>query len=132
VALAALAAYFAFVRPQLLRSRAARDVQSHYTQPSSAAAAEVGDAWSQIQAYLDRGEYSTALSMARAMTNRAATDPFAYACLGRVYLAMGDITNAEALAVRAYELYPIDENEKALAAIRKRIARERDTQPVLK
>src|SRR5438105_15094082 len=76
VALAVLAAYFAFVRPQLLRLRSARDVQSHYTQQSSAAAVDSDDAWSRIQAYLDRGEYSTALSMARAMTNRAPTDQF--------------------------------------------------------
>jgi tetratricopeptide (TPR) repeat protein len=44
---------------------------------------------------------------------------------GNVYLAMGDLTNAEAQYLRAYELFPDDENQKPLTAIRKRIAKER-------
>ena len=122
-----LAAFFTFALPQLLRSRSARDVDAHQ-RAQQQPAADTGDAWAQIQTYLDRGDYPTALSLAKAMTNRAWTDQFPYACLGRVYLAMGDLTNAEALVLRAYELYPVDENEKALTAIRKRLARERATQ----
>ena len=47
--------------------------------------------------------------------------------LGRIYLAMGDLTNAEVLVSKAYKLYPIEQNEQALAAIRKRIATERQS-----
>jgi hypothetical protein len=38
---------------------------------------------------------------------------------------MNDFTNAEAAYAQAVELYPIAEHEKALAAIRKRLARSK-------
>lgn len=42
--------------------------------------------------------------------------------LGFIYLAMGDVTNAEAEYFKADELFPSEENDKNLAAVRKRLA----------
>jgi hypothetical protein len=45
---------------------------------------------------------------------------------------MGDITNSETEYLRAYELFPSEDNEKNLTAVRKRIATAHDTQPLPK
>ena len=37
---------------------------------------------------------------------------------------MNDVTNAEEEYARAYELFPNEDNEKNLAAVRKRLAQE--------
>ena len=68
------------------------------------------------------------LSLAQSFVARLPNYHYTHACLGGVYVAMNDFTNAEAAYVRAVELYPAEEHEKALAAVRKRLARERGTQ----
>lgn len=50
---------------------------------------------------------------------------YAYVVLGATYVATGDFTNAESSYVRAVQLYPDEENEGALAAVRKRLANDR-------
>ena len=47
---------------------------------------------------------------------------YGHAYLGEIYLAMGDVTNAEAQYLRAHELFPNEESDKDLAAVRKRKA----------
>src|SRR6266540_3734068 len=109
--LGVFAAYITFFRPQLLRSRSARDSQA--------------TVWSSIEAALDRCDNQRALSIAQSFVQRQPGYHYAHAILGSVYVAMSDFTNAEAAYVRAFELYPTAEHEKALAAIRQRLARER-------
>jgi tetratricopeptide (TPR) repeat protein len=122
LAFGVLAAYFVFIRPQLGRSRFARDVDSYQRvqQPS----VENGDAWTDIQAALDRGDNQKALSLAKSFVARQSGYHYSHATLGSVYVAMNDFTNAEAAYARAVELYPVEEHEKALAAIRKRLAKD--------
>lgn len=126
LAFAALAAYFAFVRPQLTRSRFAHDADAY--RRTQQQPADSGDAWSDIMAAVDRGDNQTALSLAKSFVARQPTYHYSSATLGSVYVAMNDFTNAEAAYARAVELYPVEEHEKALAAIRKRLARERGAQ----
>jgi cytochrome c-type biogenesis protein CcmH/NrfG len=108
------------------RSRSARDVDAY--QRSQHASADSGDAWTDIQAALDRGDNQKALSLAKRFVARQPGYHYSHATLGSVYVAMNDFTNAESAYVRAVDLYPVEEHEKALAAIRKRLARERGAQ----
>jgi|ERR1043166_6529800 cytochrome c-type biogenesis protein CcmH/NrfG len=104
-----------------------------YSQPRSAAPSGISaqaqeTAWPGIAAALDQGDNQKALALAQSFVARQPGYHYAHATLGSVYVAMGNFTNAEAAYLRAIELYPDEENEKALAAIRKRLARERGTQ----
>jgi len=123
LAFAVLAAYFAFVRPQLGRSRFARDVDAY--QRAQQPSADSGDVWTDIQAVLDRGDNQKALALAKSFVTRQPSYHYSHATLGSVYVAMNDFTNAESAYARAVELYPVEEHEKALAAIRKRLARSK-------
>lgn len=123
LALGVLAAYIAFYRPQLLRSRSAHDPQATLRQGSAQESQET--VWSSIETALDRGDNQRALSIAQSFVQRQPGYHYAHAILGSVYVAMSDFTNAEAAYVRAFELYPAAEHEKALAAIRQRLTRER-------
>ena len=125
LAFGVLGAYFAFIRPQSGRSRFARDVDAYQRvqQP-----ADGGDAWTDIQAALDRGDNQKALTLAKSFVTRQPGYHYSHATLGSVYVAMNDFTNAETSYARAVELYPVEEHEKALAAVCKRLARERGAQ----
>ena len=67
-------------------------------------------------------DFPAALSMAQALVARQPNYYYGHAYLGAIYLAMGDVTNAEAQYSRAYELFPNEESQKDLAAVRKRMA----------
>ena len=123
LAFVVLAVYFSFARSQLLRSRFAREVDA--SQRAVQPTADTGDAWSDIQAALDRGDTQKALFLAKGFVARVPSYHYPHACLTTVYVAMNDFTNAEAACIRAVELYPCEEHEKALAAIRKRLVKER-------
>jgi cytochrome c-type biogenesis protein CcmH/NrfG len=62
------------------------------------------------------------MSMAQEGAARQPNYYYGHAYLGSIYLAMDDLTNAEAEYLRAYELFPNEANEKNLTAVRKRIA----------
>jgi len=80
--------------------------------------------WDAVSAAYYRFDYPKALSLAKAMVARNTNHYYGYSYLGNIYLATGDLTNAEAQYLRAYELFPIEENEKNLTAVRKRLASE--------
>ena len=84
------------------------------------------DSWDQVTAAMKRQDFSGALSMAQALVARQPNYYYGHAYLGTIYLAMGDLTNAEAQYSRAYELFPNEENDKDLAAVRKRKTAEGD------
>ncbi len=109
-------AYAAWLHHERDRSRQAydRSRSSEQTPP-----------WQSIEVALDRGENTKALSIAQSFVARQPGYHYSHATLGSVYVAMGDFTNAEAAYARAVELYPSEENEKVLAAIRKGLARDR-------
>jgi cytochrome c-type biogenesis protein CcmH/NrfG len=80
--------------------------------------------WDEVNAAIDREEYSNALLLAQAVVARQTNYYYGYSYLGNIHLALGDITNAEINYLRAWELWPDEENGKNLTAIRRRIARE--------
>jgi cytochrome c-type biogenesis protein CcmH/NrfG len=80
------------------------------------------DSWEQVTTAMKRQDFPEALSVAQALVARQPNDPYGHAYLGAIYLPMNDLTNAEAQYSRAYDLFPSEENEKNLAAIRKRLA----------
>lgn len=60
--------------------------------------------------------------MAQALVRRQPDYYYGHAYLGAIYLAMGDVTNAEMQYSWADKLFPNEENDKDLAAVRKRMA----------
>ena len=80
------------------------------------------DSWQQVRAAVDRGDCQKALSMAQALVSRQPDYAYGRAYLGFVYLALDDLTNAEAQYSRAYQLFPSEDGAKDLAAVRKRLA----------
>ncbi len=78
------------------------------------------DSWEQVTALMRRQDFPAALSMAQGLVARQPDYYYGHAYLGAIYLAIGDTTNAEKHYARAYELFPNEESEKDLAAVRKR------------
>jgi len=60
--------------------------------------------------------------MAQTLVARQPDYYYGQGYLGAIYLAIGDVTNAESHYLRAYELFPNQEVEKDLSAVRKRLA----------
>jgi tetratricopeptide (TPR) repeat protein len=130
--LAVAIAYLTWLRLEQQRARQAY-YQSRTATPSQIPAQNTQETvWPTIEAALDRGEYQKALSIAQSFVTRQPGYHYAHASLGAVYVAMNDFTNAEAAYLRAVQLYPIEEHEKALTAIRKRLARDRGTEAMVK
>ena len=76
--------------------------------------------WQRVTTAMQRQEFSTAMSMAQTLVASQPNYYYGHAYLGAIYLAMGDVKNAEAHYSRAYELFPNEESEKDLSAVRKR------------
>ena len=81
-----------------------------------------GDSWERVRKAMSRQDFSTALSMAQALTTRQPDYYYGHSFLGAIYLAMGDVTNSEAQYSRAYQLFPSEDGAKDLAGVRKRLA----------
>lgn len=86
--------------------------------------------WTELAAAVNRFDYAKGLSLAKDIVAQNPNDYYSHSYIARVYLATGDLTNAEAHYLRAFELWPNEENEKSLAAIRNRLNRER-SKPLL-
>lgn len=84
------------------------------------------DSWEQVRTAMGRQDFPEALSLAQALVARQPNYYYGHAYLGAIYLAMNDATNAEVHYSRAYELFPNEESEKDLAAVRKRLATVHD------
>jgi len=84
--------------------------------------AEPAHSWSAVQTAIRQLDYQRALSLAQANVAVQPSDYYGHSYLGIIYLAMGDVTNSEAEYLRAYQLFPSEENEKSLSAVRKRLA----------
>jgi cytochrome c-type biogenesis protein CcmH/NrfG len=90
---------------------------------------EPDNSWTAVTTAMRQSDYPRALSMAQAKVALHPNDYYGHAYLGSIYLAMDDLTNSEAQYLKAYELFPIEENEKSLTAIRKRLSMEKDSKP---
>ena len=83
---------------------------------------EPANSWSYPQIAVRQLDYERALSFVKANIALKPYDYYGYQYLGIIYMAMGDVTNSEVAFSRAYALFPSEENEKYLAAVRKRMA----------
>jgi cytochrome c-type biogenesis protein CcmH/NrfG len=79
------------------------------------------DSWERVTTAMREQDFPQALSVAQTLVAREPGHYYGHAYLGAIYLATGDVANAEAEYSRAYDLFPSEENEKALTAIRKRL-----------
>ena len=78
--------------------------------------------WESVTTAMRQQDFPKALTEAQALVAKQPNYYYGHAYLGAIYLAMGDVTNAQTHYLRAYELFPNDESEKDLAAVRKRLA----------
>jgi Flp pilus assembly protein TadD len=78
--------------------------------------------WETVNTAMRQQDFRKALAEAQTLAAGEPNYYFGEAYLGAIYLAMGDVTNAEAHYLRAYELFPNEQMEKDLAAVRKRLA----------
>jgi tetratricopeptide (TPR) repeat protein len=83
---------------------------------------QAAPSWQSVETAVRRQDFRKALAEAQALVARQPNYYYGQAYLGAIYLAMGDLTNAETHYLRSYELFPIEESEKDLAAVRKRMA----------
>jgi cytochrome c-type biogenesis protein CcmH/NrfG len=80
------------------------------------------DSWDRVTTAMRHQNFPAALSMAQSLVRQQPDYYYGHAYLGAIYLAVGDVTNAEAQYSRAYQLFPNEESQKDLAAVRKRLA----------
>ena len=80
------------------------------------------DSWERVTSAMRRQDFPTALSVALKLVDQQPNYYYGHSYLGAIYLAMGDVTNAETQYSRACQLFPNEESEKDLAAVRKRLA----------
>jgi cytochrome c-type biogenesis protein CcmH/NrfG len=83
--------------------------------------AESEHSWSAVQTAIRQLDYHRALLLAKTNVALQPYDYYGHGYLGVIYLAIGDVTNSEVEYSRAYQLFPSEENEKSLAAVRKRM-----------
>ncbi len=80
--------------------------------------------WQSVDTAMKQQDFSKALAEAQALVAQQPNYYYGEAYLGVIYLAMGDVTNAEKHSSRSYELYPHEEGLKEISAIRKRLAEQ--------
>jgi tetratricopeptide (TPR) repeat protein len=80
--------------------------------------------WESVNTAMRQQDFQKALAEAHALVAQQPNYYYGQAYLGLIYLAMGDLTNAETHYVRACELFPNEQGEKDLAAVRKRLAEQ--------
>ena len=78
--------------------------------------------WDSVTTAMRQQDFPKALAEAQGLVAQQPNYYYGHAYLGAIYLAIGDVTNAEAQYSRAFELFPNEQSEKDLAAVRKRKA----------
>ncbi|PWU20117.1 MAG: hypothetical protein C5B50_04675 [Verrucomicrobia bacterium] len=102
--------------------------QYRSTRQTTARTSSRSNPWSQVRTAVEEQDFARALTLANDVIARNPSDYYGYTYLGYVYLALGDLTNSQANYQRAFELWPVEENEKNLNAIKSRIAIEHQKQ----
>ena len=82
--------------------------------------------WADVKSAVAHFKYKQAADIAQQLIHKYPDDYYGYTYLGYIYLATGDVQNAEINYRKACELLPTEENEKILAAIEKRISRQKE------
>ena len=79
------------------------------------------DSWDRVTTAMRHQNFPAALSMAQTLVQRQPNYYYGHSYLGAIYLAMDNVTNAQAQYLRAYQLFPNEQDEKDLAAVQKRM-----------
>ena len=77
-------------------------------------------AWSDVSSAMRQSDYPRALARARSVAAQHPNDYYGHWYLGKIYLAMGDVSQAETEYSRAYDLNPLEDLRRELDAVRKR------------
>jgi len=80
--------------------------------------------WAGVTAAYERYDFDKAIALAEPLVAKHPNDDYGCSYLAQIYFLKGDLANAEKNYAHAYELFPSEEHEKSLAAIRKRRAHE--------
>jgi cytochrome c-type biogenesis protein CcmH/NrfG len=80
--------------------------------------------WESVRSAMGQQDFRRALAEAQILVAGQPKYYYGQAYLGAIYLALGDVTNAETHYSQAYELFPNEQSEKDLAAVRKRMAEQ--------
>jgi cytochrome c-type biogenesis protein CcmH/NrfG len=78
--------------------------------------------WDEVRTAMDQQNFSKALAMAKTLVASQPDYDYGQTYLGYIYLAMDDLTNAEAQYARAYQLFPSKIHKENLEAVRERMA----------
>jgi predicted Zn-dependent protease len=82
------------------------------------------DSYTAVRSAMDCLDYDKATQMLQRLVQQYPNDYYAFACLGNIAVTTGKLKDAETYYSRAYALFPSDDYEKPLRAVRKRIATE--------
>ena len=83
--------------------------------------ATVASSWDSVAASVRRQDLNSALREAQTLVAKEPNYYYGHSYLGMLYLATGQVTEAEKEYATAYQLFPAEQQEKDLAAVRKRI-----------
>jgi tetratricopeptide (TPR) repeat protein len=97
---------------------------AHRIRASYRATPQVMDSWQDARNLIDKGDLVSGMAMTQRLISKNPKYYYGYALLGSVYHEMGDLKKAEENYDRAFELFPIEDNEKTLKAIRKALERK--------
>jgi cytochrome c-type biogenesis protein CcmH/NrfG len=84
----------------------------------------VADSWRQARTLLDQGETEKGKEMLERLLRKYPDYYYGHVLMGSVYQEAGDLRSAEKSYARAAELFPDEDNEKTLVAIRKAIQKK--------
>jgi tetratricopeptide (TPR) repeat protein len=96
-----------------------------YSSPTSSRSRQrETETWSSVNTALDNFQYDKATDVAQRLTEKNPNYYYGYAVLGHIALERNRLKEAEGYFARAFELFPTDDNEQKIQAVRKRLAAE--------
>ena len=81
--------------------------------------------WDDVRCMRNSQQFTEALSSAKEIIQKTPDDWYGHSYLGFIYLEMGSLNDAQNEFAIAFKLWPTEENEKNLKAIKKRIELEK-------
>ena len=76
--------------------------------------------WTAVTTAMRQYDYPKALKLAQQLAAAHPDDYYSHYYVGWIYVEMGDLAHGEAEYSRAYELWPSEDMQKKLTAVRKR------------
>ena len=82
------------------------------------------DSWREANALVDKGDFQKGTEMIRRLIAKHPDYYYGYKLMGCVEHELGNLEETEVNYAKAYDLFPTEDNEKDLAAIRKAIEKK--------